>query len=70
VEASGFVSHLKLPHYVDFQAELGLLRDLRKISRMKRPGAEPEAEPEKSRPSPSEAGVSGPEEPSAGPTVP
>jgi alpha-D-ribose 1-methylphosphonate 5-triphosphate synthase subunit PhnI len=30
VEASGFVSHLKLPHYVDFQAELELLRRLRK----------------------------------------
>lgn len=29
VEASGFVQHLKLPHYVDFQAELGLLRTLR-----------------------------------------
>ncbi|MDR2611757.1 MAG: carbon-phosphorus lyase complex subunit PhnI [Deltaproteobacteria bacterium] len=29
VEASGFVSHVKLPHYVDFQAELGLLRDIR-----------------------------------------
>jgi alpha-D-ribose 1-methylphosphonate 5-triphosphate synthase subunit PhnI len=29
VEASGFVQHLKLPHYVDFQAELVLLRDLR-----------------------------------------
>jgi alpha-D-ribose 1-methylphosphonate 5-triphosphate synthase subunit PhnI len=26
VEASGFVQHLKLPHYVDFQAELSLLR--------------------------------------------
>lgn len=26
VEASGFVQHLKLPHYVDFQAELALLR--------------------------------------------
>ena len=30
VEASGFVSHLKLPHYVDFQAELELIRTLRK----------------------------------------
>ncbi|PMR74341.1 carbon-phosphorus lyase complex subunit PhnI [Billgrantia endophytica] len=30
VEASGFVSHLKLPHYVDFQAELELLRRLRR----------------------------------------
>ena len=29
VEAAGFVSHLKLPHYVDFQAELGLIRQLR-----------------------------------------
>ncbi len=30
VEAAGFVSHLKLPHYVDFQSELELLRRLRK----------------------------------------
>jgi alpha-D-ribose 1-methylphosphonate 5-triphosphate synthase subunit PhnI len=29
VQATGFVEHLKLPHYVDFQAELGLLRLLR-----------------------------------------
>lgn len=29
VEATGFVEHLKLPHYVDFQAELGLVRRLR-----------------------------------------
>lgn len=29
VEAAGFVSHLKLPHYVDFQAELSLIRQLR-----------------------------------------
>ena len=29
VEASGFVQHLKLPHYVDFQSELVLVRDLR-----------------------------------------
>ena len=28
VEAAGFVSHLKLPHYVDFQSELDLLRRL------------------------------------------
>src|SRR5262249_17379633 len=26
VQATGFVEHLKLPHYVDFQAELGLVR--------------------------------------------
>ena len=30
VQATGFVEHLKLPHYVDFQSELGLLRQLRK----------------------------------------
>jgi alpha-D-ribose 1-methylphosphonate 5-triphosphate synthase subunit PhnI len=29
VQATGFVEHLKLPHYVDFQAERGLLRQLR-----------------------------------------
>ena len=29
VEASGFVEHLKLPHYVDFQSELELVRRLR-----------------------------------------
>ena len=29
VEASGFVGHLKLPHYVDFQSELVLIRQLR-----------------------------------------
>ncbi len=29
VEASGFVQHLKLPHYVDFHAELELVRRLR-----------------------------------------
>jgi alpha-D-ribose 1-methylphosphonate 5-triphosphate synthase subunit PhnI len=30
VEASGFVQHLKLPHYVDFQAELQFVRRLKK----------------------------------------
>ncbi|MEM9906223.1 MAG: carbon-phosphorus lyase complex subunit PhnI, partial [Cyanobacteria bacterium P01_D01_bin.44] len=30
VEAQGFVQHLKLPHYIDFQAELNLIRKLRK----------------------------------------
>jgi alpha-D-ribose 1-methylphosphonate 5-triphosphate synthase subunit PhnI len=30
VQATGFVEHLKLPHYVDFQAELALLRQLRR----------------------------------------
>ena len=30
VQATGFVEHLKLPHYVDFQAELDLIRRLRR----------------------------------------
>jgi alpha-D-ribose 1-methylphosphonate 5-triphosphate synthase subunit PhnI len=29
VEAQGFVQHLKLPHYIDFQAELSLVRKMR-----------------------------------------
>ncbi len=29
IEASGFVQHLKLPHYIDFQSELVLVRTLR-----------------------------------------
>ena len=29
IEAAGFVEHLKLPHYVDFQGELELIRKLR-----------------------------------------
>ena len=29
LESSGFVQHLKLPHYVDFQSELELVRRLR-----------------------------------------
>lgn len=29
IEATGFVEHLKLPHYVDFQSELQLVRKLR-----------------------------------------
>lgn len=30
VEASGFVQHLKLPHYIDFQSELQLIRSLKR----------------------------------------
>ena len=30
IQATGFVEHLKLPHYVDFQSELELLRKMRK----------------------------------------
>lgn len=29
IEAQGFVQHLKLPHYIDFQAELNLVRQMR-----------------------------------------
>lgn len=29
VEAQGFVQHLKLPHYIDFQAELNLVRQMK-----------------------------------------
>jgi alpha-D-ribose 1-methylphosphonate 5-triphosphate synthase subunit PhnI len=32
VEASGFTQHLKLPHYVDFQSELELVRRLREAA--------------------------------------
>lgn len=32
VEAQDFVQHLKLPHYIDFQAELNLVRQMRKES--------------------------------------
>jgi alpha-D-ribose 1-methylphosphonate 5-triphosphate synthase subunit PhnI len=33
VEASGFVQHLKLPHYVDFQSELDVIRRIRAAAR-------------------------------------
>ena len=41
VQATGFVEHLKLPHYVDFQSELGLLRKLRKEFESNAQGASP-----------------------------
>jgi alpha-D-ribose 1-methylphosphonate 5-triphosphate synthase subunit PhnI len=40
VQATGFVEHLKLPHYVDFQAELVLLRTLREEHAGKQEAAE------------------------------
>jgi alpha-D-ribose 1-methylphosphonate 5-triphosphate synthase subunit PhnI len=40
VEASGFVQHLKLPHYVDFQSELDVLRRLRGAWTERREAAE------------------------------
>ena len=39
VQATGFVEHLKLPHYVDFQAELGLVRRLNAEFRERAEGA-------------------------------
>jgi alpha-D-ribose 1-methylphosphonate 5-triphosphate synthase subunit PhnI len=38
LEASGFVQHLKLPHYVDFQSELELVRKLRAAHAQRRAG--------------------------------
>jgi alpha-D-ribose 1-methylphosphonate 5-triphosphate synthase subunit PhnI len=45
IQATGFVEHLKLPHYVDFQAELGLVRRLRGefVAAAGKPGGEPPA---------------------------
>ena len=37
LEASGFVQHLKLPHYVDFQSELELVRRLRAAHQQDKP---------------------------------
>lgn len=60
VEASGFVQHLKLPHYVDFQSELELLRRLRagieKEAQREREGQEeyPAQEAQQAQPEPSE----------------
>ncbi|WP_416897717.1 MAG: carbon-phosphorus lyase complex subunit PhnI [Minwuia sp.] len=42
VQATGFVEHLKLPHYVDFQSELELVRRMRAEHR-ERPGLNAEA---------------------------
>jgi len=44
VEASGFVQHLKLPHYVTFESELQLIRQLRAEREARRDGAAATAE--------------------------
>ncbi len=44
VEATGFVEHLKLPHYVDFQAELELVRRMRAEAEGKQAGTGEAAE--------------------------
>jgi len=45
LEASGFVQHLKLPHYVDFQSELELVRKMRReiAAQKSTPNATPQA---------------------------
>jgi alpha-D-ribose 1-methylphosphonate 5-triphosphate synthase subunit PhnI len=42
VQSTGFVEHLKLPHYVDFQAEISMLRKMR--AEMAQQAARPAAE--------------------------
>ena len=32
IQATGFLEHIKLPHYVDFQSELELIRKLRRAA--------------------------------------
>ena len=44
VEASGFVQHLKLPHYVDFQGELEMIRGMRREIAERENGAKEAAE--------------------------
>lgn len=44
VSANGFVSHLKLPHYVDFQSELEMIRRLRQQSEAAGPHDNPPEE--------------------------
>ena len=43
VQSTGFVEHLKLPHYVDFQAELALLRQMRSEFEARQASSHPEA---------------------------
>ncbi len=40
IQSSGFLEHIKLPHYVDFQAELELIRKLRRDSGASQEAAE------------------------------
>ncbi len=39
IQASGFLEHIKLPHYVDFQSELELIRKLRREASEEEPPA-------------------------------
>ncbi len=47
IQATGFVEHLKLPHYVDFQAELDLVRRMRDEWFEKRAAEEAQSETQK-----------------------
>jgi alpha-D-ribose 1-methylphosphonate 5-triphosphate synthase subunit PhnI len=49
VQATGFVEHLKLPHYVDFQAELVLIRNLRREFEARSAAAAPPARDDDAR---------------------
>jgi alpha-D-ribose 1-methylphosphonate 5-triphosphate synthase subunit PhnI len=40
IQATGFLEHIKLPHYVDFQAELEMVRRLRSEAQVMREAAE------------------------------
>jgi alpha-D-ribose 1-methylphosphonate 5-triphosphate synthase subunit PhnI len=44
VQATGFLEHIKLPHYVDFQSELELIRKLRREALAARTATEAEAD--------------------------
>ncbi|MDZ4095589.1 MAG: carbon-phosphorus lyase complex subunit PhnI [Paracoccaceae bacterium] len=41
IQASGFLEHIKLPHYVDFQSELELIRHIRHEAQAAQASAEP-----------------------------
>ncbi len=44
VQATGFLEHIKLPHYVDFQSELELIRKLRRAAMAQEPAQQEAAE--------------------------
>ena len=43
IQATGFLEHIKLPHYVDFQSELELIRKLRREAEARQASARQEA---------------------------
>jgi alpha-D-ribose 1-methylphosphonate 5-triphosphate synthase subunit PhnI len=47
IEASGFCSHFKLPHYVTFQSALDRLRESQRLSESPRSAGQGVAEPER-----------------------